>query len=164
MFHTNGADTRAKTAESFLVNFYGKILMCYIIYSYKLYLHQQYGRRHCCILMATRFVRARLNITLYAYCLTCCFEASFVYVRLCLSATFVRYWFSLVVYCSGRLDVAPPVPHCRGVVTVTTPYAGDLQLRLFTSVCPAVPDLALPIRFLLILSRHLQDHRDVWAA
>jgi hypothetical protein len=43
-----------------------------------------------------------------------------------------------------------PVSHCRGVVTVTTPCAGDLQLRLFTSVCSAVPDLAVPVRSLLI--------------
>ena len=76
-----------------------------------------------------------------------------------LSATGLAWLFTTV-----DAQMLPPVSHCRGVVTVTTPYAGDLQLRLFTSVCPAVPDLAVLVRFLLILSRHTQDRRDVWAA
>ena len=65
--------------------------------------------RHCCVSMATRFVRARLDNTLYIHCLPCSFQASFVYVYVCLSfsAKSVRYWFSLVVYRSRLLDVAP---------------------------------------------------------
>ena len=57
--------------------------------------------------MATRFVLARLDNTLYVHCLPYSFEAAFVYVCLSVSAKSVRYWFSLVVYRSRRLDVAP---------------------------------------------------------
>ena len=75
-------------------------------FTYCIYVNYTEGR-HCCISMATRYVRARLDNTLYVQCLPCSFEASFVYVCLSVTAKSVRYWFSLVVYHIRLTDVAP---------------------------------------------------------
>jgi hypothetical protein len=69
--------------------------------------------RHCCFSMATRFTRTHLNIKLCVHCLFCSFEASFVCVSVRVSAESVRYWFSLVVYCTRGLDVAPSITLSR---------------------------------------------------